>query len=263
LHAPCVRPGRYEVKAHHRETRGDLAEGLGLEVDVSAGKETVLDLRRIWPRFLTDVPSIWVNLTVSSGGRPVSGAVVVVFTKEKHKPKDGTVEDLLVRVAADLSDDDGRVRFRAIPGRRYVAVGRVAGRLVGRRSFAAAPDEVVSVQLARARTLVVRLNEWERPEEGEMDETLALFYALGLVRIWRYDFERPPHSIDARTEALGRLDRDGPFSFVAEDLPVGRDYEVMVQSCHNDEILAEETVAITAEETSVQELYIHTGPAPN
>jgi hypothetical protein len=287
LHVPYVRPGRYDVRAYRRGSWKDLAEGLGLETEVREGEETVLDLRKTWPRLLADVPDAWVSLAVTHGGRPVSGAVVQVFTKQKWRERmwregkwreeDGTEKDLLRRVAADLCDDAGRVRFRAVTGRRYVAVGRLSGRLVGWRSFAAAAGRDVSLELARARTLVVRLNDWERPrerlpfpgrcvrirmKEGERDETLALFYALGLVRIWRCSFSRPPHSIDAGREAVGRLDPDGPFCFVAEGLPVGRDYELRVRSSMSDRVLAEELVTLAEAGKPVQELRLDTGPAP-
>jgi hypothetical protein len=81
--------------------------------------------------------------------------------------------DGLDRLADDLTDDAGSVRFEIDDGRQCVAVARVRGRLIGWLAFVA-DGAAVTVELQPARTLLIRPTHPNMKAERYDDETARI-----------------------------------------------------------------------------------------
>jgi hypothetical protein len=256
LRAPYVAPGHYDLRSYLSGIEYDLRGIEGLTVTVEPGTEATVDLRggkRFPPRKL---PESWTEITIAAAGKPVSGATVRVFAMEDPE------ELILQPVSSDLSDEGGRVRFRAADGRRYVVTARVHGRLIGWRGFAASQGKGIEVEMGRAKTLVVRLSA-RKPAEQDYDPRLVYLQvlhlpadeALALLRAWGLS---APSEKDKLT---GRLDSDGRATFVAEDLPVNASVKLQVRRWGED-VLAQREVTVAPDAAPEQQVSIETKDEP-
>jgi hypothetical protein len=241
LEAPFVPPGRYLLKSQEQRTRYELGGLQNVTVAVEANKTTVVDLRPATQP--TQVAArCWMEIAVAREDKPVSGAILTVFPlgADADQP-----------VARDLTDGNGQARFRATVGRRYVAVARDPGRLVGWQSFEANPPGRVRVAMRRARTLAVTLNPGTKFDTTQADprtvflqasdlppgEQASLWLALGLC----------DSAYSARD--CGTVPHDAGFTHVAEDLPVDLRYRVQVR--HYNQVLAQRDIALKDEPDSI------------
>ncbi len=247
LRGPHVRPGTYKLRSYLRETGYDLSGISRVRVSVEAGREAVIDLsgsKGYPPRAL---PRAWIELAAVHKGKPVSGAVVRVSTR---------VGGAELTVAADLPDRSGRVRFRAAPGRSYLAVARAHGRLVGWKAFTAKAGRNVTLNLVPTGTLVVRLSAPSpaekrsgcdqrrvvlRPVEMPRREALKLLRDVG----WGPRVHKGETRVRLRPEA--------PLVYTAEDLPTGQVFLVEVFPSGK-----KTRVTLSAEESRTRELRIDT-----
>jgi hypothetical protein len=256
LHAPYVAPGHYDLSSYLSHIEYDLRGIEGVRVTVEQGKEAIVDLRsgkHFPPRRL---PESWTEITVVAAGKPVSGATVRVFTMEDPE------ELILQPVSSDLSDEGGRVRFRAAEGRRYVVTARVHGRLIGWRGFTAGQGKGIEVDMGRAKTLVVRLSA-RKPAEQDYDPRLVYLQvlhlpadeAMALLRAWGLS------SPSEKDKSTGRLEPDGRATFVAEDLPVNASVKLQVRRWGED-VLAEREVTVAPDAAPEQQISIETKDEP-
>ena len=251
LYAPSVAPGRYGMVNYDSSPHQDLRGMADVDVTVEPGTETTVDLRQSTLFPLATLPTAWIELTIRGDGKPLSGATVTILTRAPG-------EDRPEVVAADLSDVGGRVRFRALVGRRYVAVARMPGRRIGWRGFTAERPATLEVETTRSRTLVVRLNRlelppkqrdgrsvWARVPGASVDEAAALFDMLGLFA------HQPP------TDRFAQLRRGGERVFVAEDLPVRATVTLQVRRW-DDKVAVERSVTVADDERPEQHVPLHT-----
>jgi len=229
LRAPYVRPGTYELASYLRATGFDLSGLRGISVTVKTGRESVIDLSTAKHYPPKALPHAWVSLSSRAKGKPVSGALVQVFTDAG-----GGTGQCAPPVLADLSDESGGSRFRAVPGRRYVAVARVHGRLIGWKAFKASPDTPITINMVRARTILMVIDNKDAPK--------------GWARNVRPQIHLHPRSKMASDEASAllqhagwgtrpkdgfmwvQLKREKHLTYVAEDLPVNIKYVVELGS---------------------------------
>jgi len=270
--APYVRPGRYALKASLSEIKCDLSGIEDIGITVRPGEELTVDLRgpkRTPPK---KIPLIWTDISVVYGGKPVPGAVVRVFTRY---PTEGGGSDLTA-VAADLSDEAGRVRFEAAPGRTYVAVARVHGRLLGWKPLIVDGGRLARIGMVSTKDLIVRLAKLRDAEEGggwdnrqvwlrvpgvPKEEAVCLLRELGLIDEkpmgqWGSSRRSPREEDD-----IGRLESGEQLVFTAEDLPTGTEFAVEVRR-HGRKALASREVELSAEGKRSIELLIGDNPAP-
>lgn len=164
--------------------------------------------------------------------------------------------DGLDAVSDDLSDENGHIRFRAVAGRRYIAVARAYGRLIGWKELLAASGQGATIEMRPARTLVARLGDlgdrlhpkdqasmWLALPELPLAEAMALWHALEL--------SRPSLPV----EPIGKLNSDGPNTFVAEDLPAGMRGVLQVRNSAGKAIV-ERKVLVGQEGPRVQNIVI-------
>ena len=253
LHATHLQPGTYRVVNSDPRTFGAISN---VTVTVRANEESVLDLSGERYRPPEEGPQSWTTVRVVREGVPFGGAIVNVFPDQPDRRE---------KVISDLSDDAGQVRFLGQTGRRYVVAARVPGRCVGWTATVLASNQVLSVELQPARTLVVQLEPdrrdrqagydfreaWLRFKDLPDDEAKALFYALNLSQEGFFSWQaRFP-------EARAPLLRDGRLTRIVEDLPLG--HSVSVQVKRADTLIAETAVLISAGQSRFQELRIPSG----
>ncbi len=157
-------PGTYKILA---ESLPEFPELATRTIDVQANQEAVLDLRNAPVPAGAAAEERWSTLQITTDGKPQSGAQVAVFTEIPPQPTPlgplgDRQPDNLSPITRDLSNDQGTLRFKAQPGREYIAVAWLPGKLLGWQRFTLAtsaasvnppanqPDATLALQPTRS-----------------------------------------------------------------------------------------------------------------
>jgi hypothetical protein len=170
----------------------------------------------------------------------------------------------------DLSDDAGQVRCRMEVGQPGVAVARVRGRWIGTQEFVAGSGGPVAVSMRPARTLVVHVEPDAAKDRRGLRHVLirlendvrrgprGLIVALGNPGVpdeAAYGEGCEPPRLPCPVLGHGwRMPREGPSTWLLEDLPVGETCEIQLWEDDGDKKPAHEAKVKIAGGTGVQRM---------